>query len=222
MKGCIIMKTKIIRGTEVNYAESGKELRSFLATCPTQLLAQPGSAIAITTFAGICPTTKELADFLQEMPISVRQSTLLLNMRILVQHRTDNNLYSLIGGARKLTESFEATAYRELGEETGLELSDLLFMGMVSGGDNMINIYPDGNAAEGLDALFFAVVPHGSVLRKNSETREFRYMTIDEIIENLPNWHPAQTSTINLLLKKILQIPELYSLQNAELPAWNF
>lgn len=213
------MKVKMIRGKQVLYAESGKELRSCLATNQTQLLAQPGSAIAIANFDGIS-SVKELVDAMRDKSMSERQAYLRDKLRILVQHRTDNGKYSLIGGARELTESFEATAFRELGEETGLKLTDLLFLGMISGGDYMINIYPDGNAAEGLDALYFALVPAGTVLRKNSETREFIYMTVADIIENLGNWHPAQVATMDTLLHKILQIPEIYALQNAEVPAW--
>jgi len=220
LKGSISsMKSKFIRGQKVLYAENGRELRNSLAENKTQLLAQPGSAIAIAIFDGMA-SVKELVDTMNGKSMTERQALLRESLRILVQHRTDNGKYSLIGGARELTESFEATAFRELGEETGLKLTDLLFMGMISGGDHMINVYPDGNAAEGLDALYFALVPAGTVLRKNSETREFIYMTVSDIIENLSNWHPAQVATMDTLLHKILQIPEIYNLQNAEVPAW--
>jgi len=123
-----------------------------------------------------------------------------------------------VGGARKLCESFEETAHRELGEETGLSLSDLLFLGLVSGGDEMINIYPDGNAAEGVDALYMAMVPTGAVTRPNAETREFLWlspMTIQEKVkEGL--WHPAQVKTVKLFLDSILNLPEILALKRTQ------
>ena len=208
------MKEKIIRGQHVEYAESAREMRGMFASHSTQLLAQPGSAIAI------CQSDYDtLAQFAEKMPFvwcQERKEYLdKCNFKVLISHRSDNGKYSLVGGARKLCESFEETAYRELGEETGLELEDLLFLGMVSGGDEMVNIYPDGNAAEGLDALYMALVPKGSVVRANTETTEFLWLSVNEIQAKIEagEWHPAQVKTMKLLLDSLVVLREMYQLK---------
>ena len=206
------MKEKVIRGKKVVYAESAREMRGMLSEYSTQLLAQTGSAIAI------CQSkSSTMEDFVTKMPRvwePQRKAYIYMeDFRVLISHRSDNGRFSLVGGARKLCESFEETAYRELGEETGLELSDMLFLGMISGGDEMVNIYPDGNAAEGLDALYMAMVPRGTVARPNTETTEFIWMTPDEIQVKVEagEWHPAQAKTVKCLLDSLLVLPEIYS-----------
>ena len=195
----------------MEYAESAREMRGMLASHSTQLLAQPGSAIAI------CQSDYDTLElFAENMPrvwLKERKEYLeKCNFKVLISHRSDNGKYSLVGGARKLCESFEETAYRELGEETGLELEDLLFLGMVSGGDEMVNIYPDGNAAEGLDALYMAIVPKGSVVRANTETTEFLWLSVNEIQAKIEagEWHPAQVKTMRLLLDSLVVLREMY------------
>jgi len=208
------LKEKEIRGKIVEFAESAREMRSMLSAYPTQLLAQPGSAIAI------CQTDEydTLDEWTKKMPFVWRKErkefVANTNFRILVQYRQDNGLYSLVGGARKLCESFEETAHRELGEETSIALEELLFLGMISGGDEMVNIYPDGNAAEGLDALYLAMVPKGTVTRPDKETLEFLWLSPDEICEKVDNkqWHPAQERTVDILLDSLLLLPELWEI----------
>ena len=218
------MKTKDVRGETVYYAESAREMRQMLTSHNTQLLTQPGSAIAICQSYDF----HNLDIFVDRMRRDEgysfqpryrnRKQFLNFEMEILVSHRTDNNLFSLVGGARKMCESFEETAYRELGEETGLSISDLLFLGLVSGGDEMINIYPDGNAAEGIDALYMAMVPSGSVTRPNAETKEFLWMSPAMIWDKVQKgqWHPAQEKTIKLFLNSILNLPEILALKRMQ------
>ena len=113
-----------------------------------------------------------------------------------------------------MCDSFEEAAFRELGEETELSVSELLFLGLVSGGDEMINIYPDGNAAEGVDALYMAMVPTGTITRSDQETREFLWLSPATIAEKVKEglWHPAQVKTIKLFLDSSLNLPEILSL----------
>lgn len=213
------MKTKDVRGKTVYYSESAREMRSMMSSHHTQLLTQPGSAIAIcqTDMHNLdifCDRMRRDEGYSFHPNYRNRKFFCTMEMEILVSHRTDNDLFSLVGGARKMCESFAEAAYRELGEETGLELSDLLFLGLVSGGDEMINIYPDGNAAEGIDALFMAMVPTGTFTRPNAETREFLWLNPAAVEEKVKEglWHPAQIKTVKLLLNSILNLPEILSL----------
>ena len=214
---------------EVMYTQDAREMRAMLPEeYRHMLLTQTGSAVAICTsnvadtLGCFCFKLLERSKNFHGGPgtYDPRVFYRANDFRILIQHRTDNGLYSLIGGARQPCESFPETALREVKEETELKAEDMLPLGTISGGDSMINIYPDGNAAEGIDALYLAMVPIGTVARPDSETREFIWMTPDEIkaavAENL--WHPAQVKTVELLLSKLLQLPEVYMLHTTAKP----
>ena len=217
------MKTKDVHGKTIYYADSAREMRKMLTTHQTQLLTQPGSAIAICqsyfrNFNIFCDRMRRDENYSFHPNYNNRKFFCTMELEVLVSHRTDNNLFSLVGGARKMCESFEEAAYRELGEETGLELSDLLFLGLVSGGDEMINIYPDGNAAEGVDALFMAIVPPNTITRPNAETQEFLWLNPATIWEKVNEgvWHPAQVKTVLLFLNSLLHLPEILSLTSSQ------
>jgi len=97
--------------------------------------------------------------------------------RVLLHHRTDNDTWSLPGGATELGERLEETAVREVREEVGLTCHKLTLFGVYSGPE-LYYRYPHGDEvynvtisylcrdfsgeikvdpAEGKAAAFFAV-----------------------------------------------------------------
>ena len=68
------------------------------------------------------------------------------NKEILLQERTDRNMWGLPGGCQDLGEQLEETAIREAKEETGLNLNkeDLVLIDTLSGNSRK-NSYPNGD-----------------------------------------------------------------------------
>lgn len=62
--------------------------------------------------------------------------------KILMQLRTDYNLWGFPGGSMELGESFEDVAIRELKEETNLEIDELKLLKVLSG-KNTYREYPN-------------------------------------------------------------------------------
>ena len=223
------MKEKCLNGKVVTFVESLRELREMLPPkYKHQLITQPSSVIAICSssiadnnLSGFCIELNRSGKFVPYYYADRRAFLHRSDFRLLVSYQKNNGKYSLIIGARKLGESFEEAAFRALYEETKFKVNELVFLGLISGGESMITISPDGNAAEGIDALYLTMVPANSIVSSNNKTLEFIWMTPDEVRAAIymNKWQPAQVNTVHKLLSSILQLPEIYSLhQNA--PTW--
>ena len=77
--------------------------------------------------------------------------------QILMQHRTDNGLWSCPGGIVEVDEPVELTAVREVAEETGLVLPAVKLIGVASGPD-MRYVYPNGDDTSNVSIVFGACV----------------------------------------------------------------
>lgn len=219
------LTTGNFKGTVVNYVDGIYEVRKMLSEHPTQLLAQAGSAVAIartrnnSSLEELCERIANKTFSAANLYAAGKKELQKCGFEILISHRTDNGKYSLIGGARNSCEDMAEVALRETYEETGMKLQEVLFIGMITGGDEMINIYPDGNAVDVIDALYLGMVPRNAnpVDRQDKkETIEFVWMTPDEIIETVKagKWHPAQVKTITFLVNSLPALPLIYSMQN--------
>lgn len=84
--------------------------------------------------------------------------------KILLQHRTDRNLWCVPGGLQELGETFEEVALRELEEETGLKanLEELILVGAVSG-ESRKNSYPNGDVVYNNTMLYLINNYYGEV-----------------------------------------------------------
>ena len=95
--------------------------------------------------------------------------------QILMQHRTDNGLWSCPGGIIEIDEPVEVCAVREVAEETGLELAQVHLVGVASG-PAMRYVYPNGDDTSNVCTIFAAQVPTGTLARADAESHELRWV----------------------------------------------
>lgn len=99
--------------------------------------------------------------------------------RILLQHRTDDGTWGVIGGALEPGERLEDCAKRELREETGLEATHLRFHGMLSGPE-WFHRYPNGDEIHNVIALFVAHEAQGEPAVMDGESHALRFFDLAE------------------------------------------
>ena len=103
---------------------------------------------------------------------------------ILMELRSDDNTWGFPGGSMELGESFEATAKRELEEETGLIIDDMKLLEVISGKDTYRE-YPNGDKLYDITAVFEVRKYHGTLKIGDDESRELRWFSLKEIPDNL-------------------------------------
>ncbi len=72
--------------------------------------------------------------------------------RILLHRRSDNDLWSIPGGAMEIGESIAETAVRETREETGLDVRPLYVVGVYSNPGHVVE-YSDGEVRQQFSVL---------------------------------------------------------------------
>ncbi len=98
--------------------------------------------------------------------------------RLLLQRRTDDNLWGIIGGGVELGESVEDAARREAFEETGLTVGHLKLFGVFSG-PKFWHTYPNGDKAS-IISIVYQTCASGELVC-GDESRELRYFSLDEL-----------------------------------------
>jgi 8-oxo-dGTP pyrophosphatase MutT (NUDIX family) len=103
---------------------------------------------------------------------------------LLLQRRTDDQLWGIPGGSMELGESTEETARREAWEETGLIIDGLRLFGVFSGPE-MCHVYPNGDQVAIVSVVYLATVASGQVPTPGDESLELRYF-VREALSTLP------------------------------------
>ncbi len=110
------------------------------------------------------------------------------NKEILLQERTDRNMWGLPGGCQELGEDLRETAIREAYEETGIKLNieNLVLINTLSG-DLRKNSYPNGDIVYNNTSLYLADVSINSLenLKGDSETKRLKFFSLDDVPSNL-------------------------------------
>ncbi len=144
-----------------------------------------------------------LKEELRNMPLFQNGSAIIVvneNDEVLLQHRTDRDLWCIPGGLQELGETFEEVAIRELNEETGLtaKIEDLILIKAVSG-ESRKNSYPNGDIVYN-NTVLYVVKNYNGILGSNyeeiidkgngyfqsmKESRGLKFFPLENLPENL-------------------------------------
>ena len=150
---------------------------------------------------------KDLRKYVGHEPILTAGVGLLVfnnENKVLMQLRTDYNAWGFIGGSMELGESFEETAYRELKEETNLEIDELKLIKILSGKDTYRE-YPNGDKLYDITALYVVTKYHGDLRVNDDESKELGWFSINEIPDNITEHTRRSLNKYGTLLEEALK-----------------
>lgn len=99
--------------------------------------------------------------------------------RVLMIHKTDNNLWALPGGGHEPGESIADTVVREVKEETGYDVAVESITGTYTNPRHVM-AYDDGEVRQQFSIAFRARLIGGEA-RTSSESREVAWLTPEEV-----------------------------------------
>jgi ADP-ribose pyrophosphatase YjhB (NUDIX family) len=99
--------------------------------------------------------------------------------RVLLIRRTDNDLWTIPGGAMEPGEDIGACCRREVLEESGIEVEIVRLVGIYSNPRHVVE-YSDGEVRQQF-SVCFACRPAGGGLATSDESSDVGYFTPDEI-----------------------------------------
>ncbi|ARB41271.1 hypothetical protein B5728_12005 [Mammaliicoccus sciuri] len=123
------------------------------------------------------------------------------NKQLLLQLRSDNESWGLPGGTMELGESFEEAATREVYEETNLEIQNLKFITNFSGKDYHM-VYPNGDEAYTVTALFESEEYEGELSADIKETQNLKFFDLDKLPQNISPPVKMKEFILNYLSQK--------------------
>lgn len=121
--------------------------------------------------------------------------------QLLLQLRSDNESWGLPGGTMELGESFEEAATREVYEETNLEIQNLKFITNFSGKDYHM-VYPNGDQAYTVTALFESEEYEGELSADIKETQNLKFFDLDKLPQNISPPVKMKEFILNYLSQK--------------------
>jgi len=118
--------------------------------------------------------------------------------RILMVHKTDNDLWALPGGGMDLGESITDAAVRETKEETGVDIEVTGLIGVYTNPRHVL-AYDDGEVRQQF-SLCFTTRNLGGELRTSSETKEVKWVAPADL--DALNIHPSMRLRIDHYLER--------------------
>ncbi|MFC6181172.1 NUDIX hydrolase [Lactiplantibacillus daowaiensis] len=98
--------------------------------------------------------------------------------------RIDNHCWGLPAGSTEPGETTEATAQRELREETGLTVTDVQLVQVFSG-PAMHYQYPNGDVIDSVTILYRGMVTGGTLVTTTDETAGAAFFALDQLPQPL-------------------------------------
>ena len=125
-------------------------------------------------------------DYIQSLRREIGSRKIILNCagvvivrdgKILLQRRSDNGLWGLVGGLLELNETYAQAAVREAREETGCDVALTAFLGIYHNHDM---VWSNGDRAPTIGAYYAAEIVRGTP-RIDAESLELRFFEQSEI-----------------------------------------
>ncbi|HEX2559063.1 NUDIX domain-containing protein [Phenylobacterium sp.] len=107
--------------------------------------------------------------------------------RVLLQHRSDFDLWGVPGGAPEEGEDLTASILRELKEETGLDAAEAIPFGFASDPAFETITYPNGHRCQYFILLFAVRTFQGEATVADDESHAVEWFTPDALPQMLPN-----------------------------------
>ena len=102
----------------------------------------------------------------------------------LMMKRSDSGNWGVPGGAMELGETTEETARRELLEETGLRVGELILFDVFSG-EELYYRYPSGEEVYNVSVVYLADNIQGDIHLADGEHFDFQYFDLENLPENI-------------------------------------
>lgn len=162
---------------------SCEELINIIDTLSTEEIIELSNIIGYPVFTRLCMgKIRHKFVLLQDGAAAI-----VLNdkKQILLQQRSDNDKWGLIGGCQELGERFEETIIREIKEETNLDVKEenLELISIVSGNSRRKQ-YPNGDIVIN-NTVLYLVKEFEGIVKMNSESKNIKFFDIENLPTNL-------------------------------------
>ncbi|MDX1770458.1 MAG: NUDIX hydrolase [Planococcaceae bacterium] len=106
------------------------------------------------------------------------------NNQILLQHRTDADVWGIPGGVIEMGEQVEDAARRETLEETGLTAGELELFGIYSGREGYAS-YANGDQVYSIQLIFLTTTVTGDLIQVSDESHAHQYFDKNNLPDNI-------------------------------------
>ncbi len=107
--------------------------------------------------------------------------------QVLLELRSDFNVWGLPGGSADPGEDIEQTINREVFEETGLVISDVQVFGFSSSPKYEKIIFPNDDQIQSFNLLFFCTKYSGKISFDSNESKAIQWFSLHELPDMLLN-----------------------------------
>lgn len=105
--------------------------------------------------------------------------------QVLLQKRSDDNLWGNPGGTMELGETIYDTIIREIKEETNLDIKkENLKIFNIYSGEEQHHIYPNNDEAYFVNIIFETNITEGQI-QKDTESKELKFFDITDLPSNI-------------------------------------